>query len=169
LPPPSPIVAPTIGVTNARRPAIVSFCRKAARQPARLGTARQPFNLSSEFHAYGAAPRVVRKALSRFDAKHVPYFMCATGRLGSLSLNSRIGRPTAGVMSAWESRTFDSGARKITASVRTSAPSAYRAWLDPRLARPGRKRCTRTPRDCSREPVFRAKTDVAISKHHLCF
>src|ERR1700688_818432 len=34
-----------------------------------------PSGLSPEFHAYGAVPRVVGKALARFATKHVRYFM----------------------------------------------------------------------------------------------
>jgi len=48
----------------------------------RLRTAHEPFGLSSEFHAYGAAPGEVGNALACFDAEHVPYFMLMTGWLG---------------------------------------------------------------------------------------
>jgi len=43
-----------------------------------MRTAHQPFSLSSEFHAYGAAPRVIRRALACFDTRLVPYFMPMT-------------------------------------------------------------------------------------------
>src|ERR1700726_198642 len=65
-----------------------------------MRAAHSPSGLSSEFHAYGAVPRVVGKALARFATKHVRYFMPMTSRLGSLSSKPHIGRSTAGVMSA---------------------------------------------------------------------
>jgi hypothetical protein len=52
----------------------------------RLRTAHEPFNLSSEFHACGAMPREVRKALARFDAAHVPCFMIMTFMLMTFML-----------------------------------------------------------------------------------
>jgi hypothetical protein len=97
LRPPAAIVAPAIGKTRSCRPAIVSFCRKEAQQSARTRAAHSPSGLSSEFHACGAAPRKVRKALARIGTKHLRYFMPMTGWLRSLSLNPRIGRTTAGV------------------------------------------------------------------------
>jgi hypothetical protein len=51
---------------------------KETRQPVRRRAAHEPFSLSTEFHACGAVPRVIRKALARFDTRHVSNFMLMT-------------------------------------------------------------------------------------------
>ena len=85
--------------------------------------------MSSEFHACGAAPREVRKALARFDTKHVPYFMLVTGWLGPLSLNPRTGRTTAGVM--WLVATATCGLKTVVGRFRAERICWTCGFLDP--------------------------------------
>src|ERR1700682_265179 len=79
----------------------------------RMRTAHQSFSLSSEFHAYGAAPREVRKGLARFGTKHSRHFMPMTNWLDTVfSINERVSL-ASGVIGRWADVTNVSGIRSF--------------------------------------------------------